>query len=237
MASEIRVVQNTDAWKEARKGPLRISIGGSGIGAAAGLNQHMSRSEYFSLQLHDTQVEQTEAMKHGHRFEALNAQLYVEWTGNKVSECGVHVPDPANNPLFQEGDDLYFCASLDRVGKEVDLECKCPVSLNSFNQYYCDRIDYSYLAQVHLQMAIRRRKRIHFMVTLYDKDSGQLVKALLYEIDFSLDFWNFIYRRAREVAEALFLNLYSTETESIADIDTDIKDIPEVTYRLLRSIK
>lgn len=237
MALEVKVKQNTEQWLAARKGQLRVAIGGSGIGAAAGLNQHMSRSAYYQSQINQEKVEENEAMRHGHLFEQKNADLYARWTNNRVRECGVHFPDPSVNSLFQEMDDRYFCVSLDRAGEVVDLECKCPFSENSFRQYYEERIDFSYLAQVHLQMAVRGRERIHFMVTLYDPRTSRLKKAVLYEIYFSREFWRFIYERARPVAENLFIHFYdhgNTDDLTIADLDTEMDDIPAVRYRALK---
>lgn len=126
----------------------------------------------------------------------------------------------------------------------MDLECKCPVSERSFQSYYEDRIDFSYLAQVHLQMAVRQRERIHFMVTLYEpkpRNTYLLKKAVLYEIEFSQAFWDFIYERARDLAELMLLVAsgemsYEEAIQEQLDIDTDIKKIPPVQYRVLRKL-
>jgi len=249
---ELNVKQNTDEWQNARKGFLGVQIGGSGIGAAAGVNLHCKRSTYFSNHLWGEPEEKDKkekerkeaAFRHGHLCEPYNATLYTEWTGNQVRECGIHIPVPAHNPYFQEKDDLYFAVSCDRIGPQIDLECKCPVSARSFKQYYEDRIDLSYLAQVHLQMAVRQRDCIHFMVTLYEQKPNNtylLRKAILYEIEFSQDFWQFIYRRARDLAELMWLvssgeMLPSEIDKDQLDLDTEIGDIPAVNYRVIRRL-
>lgn len=225
---EYIVEQNTQEWLDLRRnGNNNCRVNGSD--AAYILNlcvQYKSSLQLFhEIRTHHV-WEGNEATENGHAREDDAAQLYMKVTGNKVRVCGYCVPDPAINPNFVKGDDFYFGASLDRIGEECDLEVKVP-----FHRLYKNNeVNPIHFAQLHVQMAIRNRKRIHYIAAHYNKENGELEGYFIREVYFNQNFWNIIYKSMKEFA--IHLLHYDQLGEPPVDYSADI-DLSTIQTQLI----
>jgi len=105
-------------------------------------------------------------------------------------------PSP-ENPNFQPGDSNRFHVTTDGeiMGSAV-VEAKSPTSERSYN-YLRRHISENYLAQVHAQMAVLGYPTAYLVVCWFGDDlETEPTKAVLYEIPWCQEFWNWIYPKA-----------------------------------------
>lgn len=217
-----QVEQNTEEWFALRRGPLLSRINSSEAGAAAGLSPFQNPNEFFRDRVlcaagarHS--AEAAKRMEKGHLLEEECAQACaVLLDGVADFEAGAyHTADASTNPncFKDELDQLFFGCSVDRLGVEFDLECKCPWDQNSFDRYYRHGIQNSHVAQLMMQMAVRGRKSILYMVALYSNDEEHTLQDfVLRKVYWNQELWeNFLYPRIRYMAECITAALYNLE--------------------------
>lgn len=209
--NEFDVEQNTPEWLSLRLGPISGRINSSEIGKATGLNKWEHPSVFYQQRCGASKPkEMNAAMRKGHLMEGACVAHYEQVTSRTMRDGGYCVGSHALYPdVFSEPDDRYrFGASVDRRclpgdAFKCDLECKCPANPSSYARYYEGAsVQWTHLAQMHLQMAVRGHKLIHYMVTLFDNYGG-LQAWVLREVAWSESFWQWMAPRARTMSQAI----------------------------------
>lgn len=216
-----QVKQNTDEWLTLRRGPLLSRINSSEAGAAAGLSPFQSPSEFFRGRVLSAggpkfSVEAKRRMEKGHLLEDECAKACSLLMGGMEFKNGAyHTASAAATPhTFKDDlDELFFGCSVDRLGDNIDLECKCPWDENSFDRYYRHGIQNSHVAQLMLQMAVRGYSSILYMVALFSNDDERTLQDfVLRKVYWDQELWDgFLYPRLRHMAESITAALYNLE--------------------------
>lgn len=243
--NEFDIEQNTNEWLEMRLGPVGSRINSSEIGKATGLSRWDPPASFYLMRCGLTEKpEANAAMNKGHLMEDACARKYEEITGRTMRDGGYCTGSHALYPrLFAEQDDRHrFGASVDRRclpsdDYKCDLECKCPATPASYLRYYADdTIQWTHLAQMHMQMAVRGHDTIHYMVTLFDDDTKELMACVLREVQWSETLWQWMAARARRMSVALTAVLVGgADAEEVAPLEIvqiDLNDTDALPFEV-----
>lgn len=204
----VSVKQNTKEWMKEREG----SCGGSDIGSYVGFgntcgNTRRKIVEVRKMCSHDKDPDvevvqlQNDAMAHGHTFEPLCLHFFKRYMPMKLEDA-IMVKPFSTNPRFPK----MFCrfhASLDAyVDGHSVVEAKCPTSVRSY-WFLRNRIPESYMAQVHLQMAVTGYKHAYIVVCYFEKGDTAARLGFVTHVEWCQSFWDWIYPKACDMISVL----------------------------------
>lgn len=187
---ELIMAQNGEDWDKKRREVGRN--GSSDASTICDLNPHKRSVDFFWDKVNNIKWEGNECTRHGHLCEPIIAQFYEKVMECKLHESGYCVPVPAKNPNFEHGDDRWFGASLDRMREDdtVDVEIKAPYG----KLYENNEVHPPHFAQLHVQMAVRNKTKIHYIAAKVSKDL-QVTEYFIREVEFNHEFWRYIHKR------------------------------------------
>jgi hypothetical protein len=196
MALEYNVVQNDEAgeWKRLRRnGDNLCRVNGSDAGIIAGFSRYKSPDQLFFEILNRVEFVPTEATENGHYREPYIAKLYEQVMQCELVESGYCVP-LEDNENFLPGDWFFIGVSFDRINtnpKLPDVEIKAPF----FGPYKRGYVQPTHMAQLHVQMAVRNKKNIHYIAAFYP-DRGEETECssfFIVNVVFCKEYWQRLY--------------------------------------------
>ena len=155
-----------EEWLKYRK----QGIGGSDVGAIAGLNPYKTALEVYQDKVSDENPAfDNEAMRQGRELEDYVAKRFMEATGKKVRRA---------NAMFCHDEYDFMLADVDRllVGANVGLECKT-VSPYMADKWADGKIPLSYQLQCYHYMAVLNAEAWYIAALIFGR------KFLFYKIE------------------------------------------------------
>lgn len=162
-------------WHAYRRGPLKLRVGGSEVGAALGVSEYATPKslwEYIHWQRqgyrehngvrYELHQNESEEMTHGTVNEPRTIRLYEMLTSQVAAPGNYWECVSPSERWPRDGDHLYYGCSPDGVVSDtLLLECKAPFHRAA------SKIAPHYMAQMQYQMAVTGRTQCDFVSVFY----------------------------------------------------------------------
>lgn len=235
----------------------QCGIGGSDVGAIAGVNKYKTPFEIYIEKTEPiTEVkEQSEAARQGNDFEDYVAIRFMEATGKKVRR---------DRKYYKHKEYPFMVANIDRriVGENALLECKT-TSPFSAKEWDGEEIPASYLLQCQHYMAVTGTDKIYIACLIFSTDfiwkevnrDEELIQMI---IQLEKDFWSlveaktppaldgssaaekYLKERYKEVEENKSIELgfeYKDKIKTYLEMKKQLKDFEKQVNELENQIK
>ena len=126
---------------------------------------------------------QNSSISINHQRNEKAVEIYTRVMGNQVGSGGYFLPIPQQNKWFKQGDDSFLGAYIN-YASTPDFEYGSDLEMD--------------MAKLHLQMAIRNRSWMHYMV--FDENETDWN---IYEVEFNEKYWWWLREHAIEFCHSL----------------------------------
>ncbi|XP_046601957.1 uncharacterized protein LOC124295573 [Neodiprion lecontei] len=135
--------------------------------------QNQSESKLWN-ELRMLKIRDTEAMERGRRLEK-DVKLTEELLKTNIQDCG----------LLLDSRFPIIGASPDGVGNDFVVEIKCPMTCKAKSRYIKEnnQVANKFMAQIQLQMFMKKVKKGFFCVATHDFETSQSIKLICVEYD------------------------------------------------------